>query len=83
MTNPFFSAWTTPYETPPFDLIETSDFKPAFDEALKLASRRDRGDRQHADAPSFENTIGALERSRQAAAPRRHGVRPALLGRHH
>lgn len=63
MTNPFFSAWTTPYETPPFDLIETKDFEPAFDEALALHRAEIAAIGGNADAPSFENTIAALERS--------------------
>ena len=34
MTNPFFTAWTAPFEAPPFDAIATADFKPAYREAL-------------------------------------------------
>ncbi|MGV3490531.1 MAG: M3 family metallopeptidase [Devosia sp.] len=63
MTNPFFTAWTTPYEAPPFDLIGTADFRPAFDEALKLHRAEIDAIGGNAAAPTFENTIAALERS--------------------
>jgi peptidyl-dipeptidase Dcp len=63
VTNPFFAAWTTPYEAPPFDLIETGHFRPAFDEALKLHAAEIAAIGGNPDAPTFENTIAALERS--------------------
>jgi peptidyl-dipeptidase Dcp len=63
VTNPFFAAWTTPYEAPPFDLIETGHFKPAFDEALKLHAAEIAAIGSNPDAPTFDNTIAALERS--------------------
>lgn len=65
MTNLFFSAWTTPYEAPPFDLIETADFKPAFTEALDLHRAEIAAIADNPAAPSFDNTIAALERSGQ------------------
>lgn len=65
MTNPFFSAWTTPYEAPPFDLIETADFKPAFTEALALHRAEIAAIADNPAAPNFDNTIAALERSGQ------------------
>ena len=30
--NPFFGTYRTPFETPPFDRIETEHYEPAFDE---------------------------------------------------
>jgi peptidyl-dipeptidase Dcp len=66
VTNPFFSAWTTPYETPPFDLIETKDFQPAYDEALELHRAEIAAIGNNQDAPTFENTIAALECSGKA-----------------
>lgn len=63
MTNPFFSAWTTPYEAPPFDLIETEHFKPAFVEALARHRTEIEAIGNNAADPSFENTIAALERA--------------------
>lgn len=63
MTNPFFSAWTTPYEAPPFEQIETGHFKPAFIEALAQHRAEIEAIGNDAAAPSFDNTIAALERS--------------------
>lgn len=63
MTNPFFSAWTTPYEAPPFDRIETADFKPAYLEALEQHRAEIAAIGGNDAAPSFDNTIAALERS--------------------
>jgi len=63
VTNPFFAAWTTPYEAPPFDLIKTDDFQPAFVEALKRHAAEIAAIGANAEAPTFENTIAALERS--------------------
>jgi len=33
--NPLFSAWTSPFETPPFDRIKNEHFKPAITEGIK------------------------------------------------
>ena len=63
MTNPFFAAWTTPYEAPPFDLIETKDFAPAFAQALEQHVAEIAAIGDNLAAPSFHNTIAALERS--------------------
>lgn len=65
MTNPFFSAWNTPFEAPPFEAIENAHFRPAFEQAIaehdaEIGAIADR------DAPTFDNTIVALERSGQA-----------------
>ena len=32
--NPLLEAWSTPFETPPFDQIETGHFEPAFETAM-------------------------------------------------
>ena len=63
MTNPLLAPWSTPFELPPFDQIETAHFKPAFEAALA----EDRADvdaiADDPEAPTFANTIEALERS--------------------
>lgn len=33
--NPFFGTYRTPFETPPFDRIETEHYEPAFDEGIQ------------------------------------------------
>jgi peptidyl-dipeptidase Dcp len=61
--NPLLEPWTGPFEAPPFDRFEPRQFRPAFDAALKEA--RTEIDAVAADpaAPTFANTIEALERS--------------------
>ena len=65
MSNPFLETWSTPFGAPPFGEIETGHFKPAYLEAL--ARHRSEVDAiANTDlAPTFENTIAALERSGQ------------------
>ena len=62
-TNPLLEPWTGPFEAPPFDRFEPHQFRPAFDAALKQA--RAEIDAVAADpaAPTFANTIEAMERS--------------------
>ena len=61
--NPFYSASTLLYQAPPFDRIKDSDFEPAIEEGM----RQDLADMEaianRTDAPTFENTIVAMERS--------------------
>ena len=61
--NPLLEPWTGPFEAPPFDHFEPSQFRPAFD--ATLAQARAEIDAVAADpaAPTFANTIEALERS--------------------
>jgi peptidyl-dipeptidase Dcp len=61
MSNPFFETWSTPYGVPPFDAIETSHFKPAYTEALAEHDKEIAKIAGQAEAPTFENTIVALE----------------------
>ncbi|HWY25123.1 MAG TPA: M3 family metallopeptidase [Nevskia sp.] len=61
--SPFAQDSTLPYELPPFDKIKESDYAPAF--AQGMAEQRKEVDAiaHNAEAPSFDNTIVALERS--------------------
>ncbi|MEQ1900689.1 MAG: M3 family metallopeptidase [Devosia sp.] len=61
--NPFFETWSTPFGVPPFDAITTADFKPAYLRALKDHSDEVAAIAADGAAPSFDNTIVALERS--------------------
>ena len=61
MTNPFFETWDTPFGVPPFDAIETGHFAPAYKEALAQHAREIAQIAANSDAPSFDNTIAALE----------------------
>ena len=61
MTNPAIFNWNGPLGLPRFDAISNDDFATAFDEAL-LADRADvDAIADDADAPTFDNTITALE----------------------
>jgi peptidyl-dipeptidase Dcp len=66
MTNPFLTAWTTPFEAPPFDRIANAHFKPAYTEALAAHRAEVQAIAGSPEAPGFENTIAALERSGEA-----------------
>ncbi|MBQ5894681.1 MAG: M3 family metallopeptidase, partial [Rikenellaceae bacterium] len=61
--NPLLVDWNTPYQTPPFNEIKVEHYAPAFDVAI--AEARAEIDAIVADtaAPTFANTIEALERA--------------------
>jgi peptidyl-dipeptidase Dcp len=59
--NPLLSAWTTEFNLPPFALIEDGHFAPAVDAALDQARANIAAIADSEDAPTFENTIDALE----------------------
>jgi peptidyl-dipeptidase Dcp len=61
--NPFFETYKTPHETIPFNEIKTEHFFPAFEEAMKLHTFEVDEIINNSEAPTFENTIVALERS--------------------
>jgi len=63
MNNPLLQPWNTPFETPPFHLIEQVHFMPAVKEALKKASDEIKFITDNQDLPTFENTIATLDSS--------------------
>ncbi|WP_339347599.1 M3 family metallopeptidase [uncultured Sphingomonas sp.] len=62
-TNPFATPSTLPFQAPPFDRIKDTDYLPAI--KAGMAQQRAEIARIAADpaAPTFDNTIAALERS--------------------
>jgi peptidyl-dipeptidase Dcp len=62
-SNPFFGEYQTPYGVPPFDKIKTEHYLPAFEEGIRQQAKEVESIAQNADAPSFANTIEALELS--------------------
>ncbi len=62
MTNPLLEIRNTPYGTPPFHLIRAEHFRPAIEEAIKMASAEIDTIAENPEAPTFRNTIEALER---------------------
>ena len=61
--NPLLEKWTTPLETPPFDIIKTEHFIPAIREAIKIATEEINSITDNSSSPDFENTIATLDRS--------------------
>jgi len=65
MNNPLLSEFSTPFKVPPFKEIENEHFLPAAIEAMKIHSNEIEKIVNNKEAPDFENTIIALERSGQ------------------
>ncbi len=61
MTNPLLAPWDTEFALPPFAVITDDDFAPAVDAALTEACENITKIADNAQAPTFENTIEALE----------------------
>jgi peptidyl-dipeptidase Dcp len=61
MTNPLLQEWDTPFGVAPFDTIADDDFAPALDIALATHMSEIAAIAGNSDAPSFANTIEALE----------------------
>jgi peptidyl-dipeptidase Dcp len=61
--NPLLEPWTGAFEAPPFDRFEPRHFRPAFDAALAQARAEIDAVATDPAAPTFANTIEALERS--------------------
>ena len=61
--NPLLSPFRTLHETAPFARIRNEHFMPAFQEAIREAKAEVQAILDNPDAPTFENTIEALERS--------------------
>lgn len=61
--NPFFKAYTTPYQVPPFDLIKNEHFKPAILEGIKQHEAEINAIANSSAKPTFENTIVAMDKA--------------------
>ena len=62
-TNPLLEDWDTPFGVPPFDEISSEDYLPALRQAVDLHAAEIDAIVANPDAPTFANTIEALERS--------------------
>lgn len=62
-TNPLLTPYGTPFETPPFHLIRTEHFLPALRSGIEAQQQEISAILSSPDAPSFANTIEALDRS--------------------
>lgn len=63
--NPFFQQSPLPYQYPQFDKIKDTDFAPAFDRGMAEQAREIQAIADNRKAPTFDNTILAMERSGQ------------------
>ncbi|NDV68714.1 M3 family metallopeptidase [Dysgonomonas sp. 25] len=61
--NPFFAAFDSPNGVPPFDQIKNEHYMPAFEEGMKRHNAEVEAIINSTDAPTFENTIVALDNS--------------------
>ena len=61
--NPFLEDWDTPFGVPPFDRISDDHFLPAFKKGMLEQRAEIAAIVENPDAPTFENTILALEQT--------------------
>lgn len=61
--NPFFTEYQTEYGVPPFDKIKLEHYEPAFMKGIEEQNRNIRAIIDNAEAPTFDNTIVALDNS--------------------
>ena len=62
-TGVFAEDWTLPFHTTDFSRIRDGDYKPAFEQAMAIQRAEIEAIKANPDAPTFDNTIVALERS--------------------
>ena len=65
IANPFFAPSTLPYQYPRFDQIKDADYLPAFEEGMRQQRAEMDAIANDPEAPTFDNTIVAMERSGQ------------------
>jgi peptidyl-dipeptidase Dcp len=63
--NPFYAASTLPFHAPPFDRIKDTDYQPALEAGIAAQLKEVEAIAENSAAPTFENTLVALERSGQ------------------
>lgn len=61
--NPFLSEFDTPFQVPPFDLIDTSDYIPAFKAGIEQENAEIEAIVNNPEEPNFENTIAAFDKT--------------------
>ena len=63
--NPFLNASTLPFQAADFSKIKDGDYKPALEEGMKQQLAEIQKIADNVDAPTFENTFVAMEKSGQ------------------
>ena len=64
-SNPFYAASSLPFQAPPFDKIKDSDYQPAIEAGMAQQIEEVRAIAENPAAPTFENTVVALEKTGQ------------------
>jgi peptidyl-dipeptidase Dcp len=64
-SNPFYATSTLPFQTTPFNKIKDSDYQAAIDAGMAQQLKEVDAIANNPTAPTFENTLVALERSGQ------------------
>lgn len=59
--NPFSTEWDTPFGVPAFDKVKLEHYRPAFDEGIALHKKEIAAIIDDESAPTFRNTIEAME----------------------
>jgi len=62
-SNPFYAPSTLPFQAPPFDKIKDDDYQPAIEAGMAQQQAEIRTIADNPAAPTFDNTIVALEKS--------------------
>ena len=62
-TNPFLTAWDTPYGIPDFNAVKEKHYIPAFEAGIAQQQAEIDAIIANADAPTFENVVVAYEKS--------------------
>lgn len=61
--NPFFRAWETPFQVPPFEQIKNAHFQPAFEKGMAEQQAEIEAIVSNSESPTFGNTIVAFDNS--------------------
>ncbi len=61
--NPLLAEFSTPFGVPPFDLIKSEHFMPAFEQGVAGQMREIEAIVKSGEPPTFANTVEALDRS--------------------
>ncbi|MGA7155991.1 MAG: peptidyl-dipeptidase Dcp [Acidobacteriaceae bacterium] len=64
-SNPFYAKSTLPFQAPPFDKITDADYQPAIEAGIAQQRKETEAIANDPAAPTFENTIVALEKTGQ------------------
>lgn len=64
-SNPFYAQSTLPFQAPPFDKIKDDDYQPAIEAGMAEQRKEVQAIADNPAAPTFENTLVALEKSGQ------------------